>query len=80
MSNDLTYQKVLFNALSDVKYLKSHKIVDLYLDDNLIKNNTKALTIQFVFNDLDHQLTENEINQEFEKIIKNIKQMKVVIR
>ncbi|ADK69796.1 phenylalanine--tRNA ligase subunit beta [Mycoplasma mycoides subsp. mycoides] len=80
ISNDLTYQKVLFNALSDVKYLKSHKIVDLYLDDNLIKNNTKALTIQFVFNDLEHQLTENEINQEFEKIIKNIKQMKVVIR
>ncbi|UKS54022.1 phenylalanine--tRNA ligase subunit beta [Mycoplasma feriruminatoris] len=80
ISNDLAYQDVLLKALNDVKYLTSSKVVDLYLDDNLIKNNKKALTIQFVFNDLDHQLVENEINEQFEKIISNIKEMKVVIR
>ncbi|KKW61349.1 phenylalanine--tRNA ligase subunit beta [Mycoplasma capricolum] len=80
ISNDLIYQDVLLKAISDVKYITSSKVVDLYLDDNLAKNNTKALTIQFIFNDLDHQLTEAEINTEFEKIISNVKKMKVVIR
>ncbi|ABC01306.1 phenylalanine--tRNA ligase subunit beta [Mycoplasma capricolum] len=80
ISNDLIYQDVLLKAISDVKYITSSKVVDLYLDDKLAKNNTKALTIQFIFNDLDHQLTEAEINTEFEKIISNVKKMKVVIR
>ncbi|KEY84486.1 phenylalanine--tRNA ligase subunit beta [Mycoplasma capricolum subsp. capripneumoniae] len=80
ISNDLVYQDVLLKAISDVKYITSSKVVDLYLDDKLVKNNTKALTIQFIFNDLDHQLTEAEINTEFEKIISNVKKMKVVIR
>ncbi|WP_434337993.1 phenylalanine--tRNA ligase subunit beta [Mycoplasma capricolum] len=80
ISNDLIYQDVLLKAISDVKYITSSKVVDLYLDDKLAKNNTKALTIQFIFNDLDHQLTETEINTEFEKIISNVKKMKVVIR
>ncbi|WP_434333764.1 phenylalanine--tRNA ligase subunit beta [Mycoplasma capricolum subsp. capricolum] len=80
ISNDLIYQDVLLKAISDVKYITSSKVVDLYLDDKLVKNNTKALTIQFIFNDLDHQLTEAEINTEFEKIISNVKKMKVVIR
>ncbi|MCK8461618.1 phenylalanine--tRNA ligase subunit beta [Mycoplasma capricolum subsp. capricolum] len=80
ISNDLIYQDVLLKAISDVKYITSSKVVDLYLDDKLAKNNTKALTIQFIFNDLDHQLTEAEINSEFEKIISNVKKMKVVIR
>ncbi|WBX36012.1 phenylalanine--tRNA ligase subunit beta [Mycoplasma capricolum] len=80
ISNDLVYQDVLLKAISDVKYITSSKVVDLYLDDKLAKNNTKALTIQFIFNDLDHQLTEAEINTEFEKIISNVKKMKVVIR
>ncbi|WP_434335502.1 phenylalanine--tRNA ligase subunit beta [Mycoplasma capricolum subsp. capricolum] len=80
ISNDLIYQDVLLKAISDVKYITSSKVVDLYLDDKLAKNNTKALTIQFIFNDIDHQLTEAEINTEFEKIISNVKKMKVVIR
>ncbi|WP_434328906.1 phenylalanine--tRNA ligase subunit beta [Mycoplasma capricolum subsp. capricolum] len=80
ISNDLIYQDVLLKAISDVKYITSSKVVDLYLDDKLAKNNTKALTIQFIFNDLEHQLTETEINTEFEKIISNVKKMKVVIR
>ncbi|WP_434325361.1 phenylalanine--tRNA ligase subunit beta [Mycoplasma capricolum] len=80
ISNDLIYQDVLLKAISDVKYITSSKVVDLYLDDKLAKNNTKALTIQFIFNDLVHQLTEAEINTEFEKIISNVKKMKVVIR
>ncbi|AQU77492.1 phenylalanine--tRNA ligase subunit beta [Mycoplasma capricolum subsp. capripneumoniae] len=76
ISNDLVYQDVLLKAISDVKYITSSKVVDLYLDDKLVKNNTKALTIQFIFNDLDHQLTEAEINTEFEKIISNVKKWK----
>ncbi|ADR24160.1 phenylalanine--tRNA ligase, beta subunit [Mycoplasma leachii PG50] len=80
ISNDLNYQDILLKAIRDVKYITNNKIVDLYLDDKLAKNNTKALTIQFIFNDLEHQLTEAEINTEFEKIISNVKKMKVVIR
>ncbi|WP_434343906.1 phenylalanine--tRNA ligase subunit beta [Mycoplasma sp. 06067-C1-B144P-99-0482-3] len=80
ISNDLNYQDILLKAIRDVKYITSNKVVDLYLDDKLAKNNTKALTIQFIFNDLEHQLTEAEINTEFEKIISNVKKMKVVIR
>ncbi|WP_434326073.1 phenylalanine--tRNA ligase subunit beta [Mycoplasma leachii] len=80
ISNDLNYQDILLKAIRDVKYITNNKVVDLYLDDKLAKNNTKALTIQFIFNDLEHQLTEAEINTEFEKIISNVKKMKVVIR
>lgn len=80
LSNDIVFDKIIKTMLKNLKYLTNYKVIDKYADEQMKKANTSSLTIKLTFNSLDHQLTEKEINDDFETILTNIKELKIKVR
>ena len=55
------------------------EVIDQYFDPKL-KAGHSALTISFTFNDMTKQLTEAEINKQFEQIKNNLTKLELSIR
>lgn len=67
--------KLSSSLLSDVS------LFDVFVDDELNKNNLKSVAFNLTFTSFDHTLKENEINEEVEKIINNLKnKLKIELR
>ncbi|AVP49015.1 phenylalanine--tRNA ligase subunit beta [Williamsoniiplasma luminosum] len=74
------YQELTQNLLNDVQYVASYKLMGEYQNEEMKTNNEKSITLSFVFNHLDEQLTEAEINQEWNQVLANIGKMKLKVR
>ncbi|AGY41488.1 Phenylalanyl-tRNA synthetase beta chain [Mesoplasma florum W37] len=80
LSNDVNFETIVKAMLKDLNYLTNYKVIDKYSDEQMDKENISSLTVKLSFNSLDHQLTEKEINDDFEKILNNLKELKVKVR
>lgn len=78
--SSLEYQKLIIKLLQNVEHVVDSKIVDQYQDEAMQKKGEQSLTISFTFNDLTQQMTETEINQQWNQILKNAKKLELVIR
>ncbi|ATZ21648.1 phenylalanine--tRNA ligase subunit beta [Mesoplasma tabanidae] len=80
LENNVTFDSIVKTLLKDLNYLTNYKVIDKYSDDEMNKQNISSLTIKLSFNSLDHQLTEKEINDDFERILNNLKELKIKVR
>ncbi|PPE05445.1 phenylalanine--tRNA ligase subunit beta [Williamsoniiplasma lucivorax] len=76
----ITYQELTQNILNDVSKVMSYKLMGEYENDEMKAKQEKSITLSFVFNDWDKQLTEAEITAEWDKVLNNIKKMNLTIR
>jgi phenylalanyl-tRNA synthetase beta chain len=74
------YSNIISEITKDVKYLENIQLSDIYVDEELQKNKQKSITITFIFNDNQSQLTDQMVNDEFNKILAKIKAKGIVIR
>ncbi|WP_026389550.1 phenylalanine--tRNA ligase subunit beta [[Acholeplasma] multilocale] len=74
------YQDLIKAMVIDVENIVNVKLIDEYHDETLSANNQKSLSISFAFNNLDHQLTEAEINAEWAKILDNVAKFGAIVR
>ncbi|WP_101519296.1 phenylalanine--tRNA ligase subunit beta [Spiroplasma melliferum] len=75
----VTYEQIKKKILTGVKNVVAIEVIDQYFDHNEMPNYV-ALTISFTFNDMTKQLTEADINQQFEQIKMNLKKLQLQIR
>ncbi|WP_338971370.1 phenylalanine--tRNA ligase subunit beta [Spiroplasma endosymbiont of Panorpa germanica] len=68
------------DIIKDVDHLIGFKVIDVYVDEKLQSNQLKAIAMNFTFNSLEKQLSDNEINDEFNKIIANIDNLGLKVR
>ncbi|WP_031543092.1 phenylalanine--tRNA ligase subunit beta [Mesoplasma photuris] len=80
ISKNDKYEEIVKNMIIGVNNLISIKLLDEYFGEELDANNQKSLAISLVFNNLDHQLTENEINEEWSKVLSNVSKMDIKVR
>ncbi len=75
---DKSYDFVKNNLIKNIKFLQKVKIKDYYIQDN---NDSQAfLTLSFIFNSSTEQLTDVKINTEYDKIIANARNLKLIIK
>ncbi|WHQ36348.1 phenylalanine--tRNA ligase subunit beta [Spiroplasma sp. SV19] len=77
--NELNYQDIKKTILTAVEDVVTMEVIDQYFDEKTMPNH-RALTISFTFNNMVKQLTEAEINQQFDKIKANLAKLKLQIR
>ncbi|WP_425379567.1 phenylalanine--tRNA ligase subunit beta [Spiroplasma endosymbiont of Stenodema calcarata] len=77
--NELSYQDIKKTILTGVKDVVGMEVIDQYIEAKGRPNHC-ALTISFTFNNMTKQLTEGDINQEFDKIKANLENLKLEIR
>ncbi|WFG97595.1 phenylalanine--tRNA ligase subunit beta [Spiroplasma citri] len=75
----VTYEQIKKKILTGVKNVVAIEVIDQYFDHKEMPNYV-ALTISFTFNDMTKQLTEADINQQFEQIKMNLKKLQLQIR
>ncbi|ALA97544.1 phenylalanyl-tRNA synthetase subunit beta [Spiroplasma kunkelii CR2-3x] len=75
----VTYEQIKKKILTGVKHVVAIEVIDQYFDHKEMPNHV-ALTISFTFNDMAKQLTETDINQQFEQIKMNLKKLQLQIR
>ncbi|WP_106078910.1 phenylalanine--tRNA ligase subunit beta [Mesoplasma coleopterae] len=80
LENNVSFDSVVKAMLKDLNYLTNYKVIDKYSDDEMNKQNISSLTVKLTFNSLDHQLTEKEINDDFERILNNLKELNIKVR
>ncbi|MDQ0568081.1 phenylalanine--tRNA ligase subunit beta [Mycoplasma yeatsii] len=80
LNNDIKYSDVIKKILDGANYITNVEVIDQYIDEKLEQSNKKSLTIQITFNSLDHQLTEQEINDQSQVIINNLNNLNITIR
>ncbi|ATQ35556.1 phenylalanyl-tRNA synthetase subunit beta [Mesoplasma entomophilum] len=80
LKNEVSFDSIVKAMLKDLNYLTNYKVIDKYSDDEMNKQNISSLTVKLTFNSLDHQLTEKEINDDFERILSNLKKLNVKVR
>ncbi|AGM26271.1 phenylalanyl-tRNA synthetase subunit beta [Spiroplasma syrphidicola EA-1] len=79
LKGDQQYGLIKNQIITGVNYLTDVRVIDKYRDPKTMSDEV-ALTISFTFNNLTHQLTEQEINLEFDKIKEHLTKLKIVIR
>lgn len=77
--NELSYQDIKATILTEVKDVVTIEVIDQYFDEKTMPNH-RALTISFTFNNMLKQLTEADVNQQFDKIKANLATLKLQIR
>lgn len=77
--NKLSYQDIKKIILTEVKDVVTTEVIDQYFDEKTMPNH-RALTISFTFNNMERQLTEADVNQQFDKIKANLATLKLQIR
>ncbi|WFG95647.1 phenylalanine--tRNA ligase subunit beta [Spiroplasma citri] len=75
----VTYEQIKKKILTGVKNVVAIEVIDQYFDHKEMPKYV-ALTISFTFNDMTKQLTEADINQQFEQIKMNLKKLQLQIR
>ncbi|WP_425379072.1 phenylalanine--tRNA ligase subunit beta [Spiroplasma endosymbiont of Polydrusus pterygomalis] len=75
----VSYEQIKKKILAGVKNIVKMEVIDQYFDPKL-KAGHNALTISFTFNDMTKQLTEAEINKQFEQIKNNLTKLELSIR
>ncbi|WP_338954618.1 phenylalanine--tRNA ligase subunit beta [Spiroplasma endosymbiont of Polydrusus cervinus] len=75
----VSYEQIKKKILAGVKNVVKMEVIDQYFDPKL-KAGHSALTISFTFNDMTKQLTEAEINKQFEQIKNNLTKLELSIR
>ncbi len=79
----IVIENEIFNNLKNdivknVKYVKNIEVKDYYVGENISKGKV-SLTLSIIFNN-DTQLTDIMVNEEYDKIVKNIKNLKLTIK
>ncbi|WP_424526067.1 phenylalanine--tRNA ligase subunit beta [Spiroplasma endosymbiont of Glossina fuscipes fuscipes] len=77
--NELSYQDIKKTILTEVKDVVTTEVIDQYFDEKAMPKH-HALTISFTFNNMAKQLTEADVNQQFDKIKANLAKLKLQIR
>lgn len=80
LDNNAKYSDFIKKILDGANYITNVEVIDQYIDEKLNQLNKKSLTLQITFNSLDHQLTEQEINDQCQVIINNLNNLNITIR
>ncbi|WP_374695944.1 phenylalanine--tRNA ligase subunit beta [Spiroplasma endosymbiont of Polydrusus formosus] len=75
----VSYEQIKKKILAGVKNVVKMEVIDQYFDPKF-KDGYSALTISFTFNGMTKQLTEAEINKQFEQIKNNLTKLELSIR
>ncbi|AHI54012.1 phenylalanyl-tRNA synthetase subunit beta [Spiroplasma sabaudiense Ar-1343] len=69
---DLNLGNYFKKITQNLENLIDYKVIDVYEDEVLKANNAKAIAMNFTFNSFDKQLSDQEVGEEFDKILNNI--------
>jgi phenylalanyl-tRNA synthetase beta chain len=73
VSNNVTHE-LIAKTIKDTGgvILEYFNLVDIYIDDKLKMDNKKSMTYEFIFQDRSRTLEDKEVDDVFQKIIKNV--------
>ncbi|AKX33899.1 phenylalanyl-tRNA synthetase subunit beta [Spiroplasma litorale] len=80
LKKDSFYSDIISKVTKEIKNLVDCSLIDLYVDDELNKNNCISVTISLKFNSDEKQLTDAEINDSFEKILLNFNKINIEVK
>lgn len=80
VSQTQQYQELIKGLTKNANHLVTTNLIDEYHDAELSATQTKSLAISFVFNALDHQLTEAEINEQWAIVLNNATSLNAKVR
>ncbi|AKU79476.1 phenylalanine--tRNA ligase subunit beta [Spiroplasma turonicum] len=80
LNNTIKYLDIIKKVINDIKYLTKLSLVDVYEDENLIKNNQRSITINLKFNSNEKQLKEDDINSSFNSVLNNLKKENIEVK
>jgi len=78
--NKVPYQTLIKTLVDGVDNLVRYDIIDLYQDEKLKKAESLAISISFVFNDLEKQMNEEQINKAWEQVLANVHKLRLKVR
>ncbi|AXK51300.1 phenylalanine--tRNA ligase subunit beta [Spiroplasma alleghenense] len=80
IDSDITLGQHIKQICASVDHLIAYKIIDVYQDEGLKNKNAKAIAMNFTFNSLEKQLSDQDVAEEFNKILKNIENLGYKVR
>src|SRR5699024_8183190 len=80
LPSQIDFKQFVTKITKNIKYLNKTTIIDNFINDKLQSENKNAVTIEFLFNDVEKQLTDVEINDQLNIIIQNINKLNIKIR
>lgn len=80
MDEHLRYEDVYKAIIANVEHLIDVKLIDEYQDQTLMASKQKALALSFTFNALDKQMSEADINQQWDQVLGNVQKLGLIVR
>ncbi|AGR42343.1 phenylalanine--tRNA ligase subunit beta [Spiroplasma diminutum] len=74
------YSQVIKEIISDVDYLTKVELIDIYQDAKLKEINSKSVSVSFEFNNVENQLTDQEVQLQWDKVLNNLSKLKIEVR
>ncbi len=74
------YSEVINKIIKKVNYLVKIELIDIYQDNKMKENNSKSVSISFEFNSASNQLTDQEVQNEWNKVLNNLSKLKIEVR
>ncbi|QHX36870.1 phenylalanine--tRNA ligase subunit beta [Spiroplasma sp. BIUS-1] len=74
------YSQVINTIISGVDYLTKVELIDIYQDDKLKETNSKSVSVSFEFNSVEKQLNDQEVQNQWDKVLANLSKLKIEVR
>ncbi|WP_339020478.1 phenylalanine--tRNA ligase subunit beta [Spiroplasma endosymbiont of Atherix ibis] len=74
------YSEIIKTIINDVNFLNKVELIDIYQDEILRNSNSKSVSVSFEFNSVEKQLTDQEVQKEWDKILSNLSKLKIEVR
>ncbi|AGR41479.1 phenylalanine--tRNA ligase subunit beta [Spiroplasma taiwanense] len=80
LDNNQKYDEIIKSITNNVSFITNIQLIDIYQDDELKKTNSKSISVSFEFNNVLNQLTTQDVQIEWEKLLDNFKKLKIEVR
>ncbi|WP_338984648.1 phenylalanine--tRNA ligase subunit beta [Spiroplasma endosymbiont of Diplazon laetatorius] len=74
------YSQVIKTVVEGVNHLTKVELIDIYQDEKLKETNSKSVSVSFEFNSVENQLTDQEVQNEWDKVLSNLSKLKIEVR
>ncbi|WP_146637534.1 hypothetical protein [Spiroplasma clarkii] len=80
LSDKHQYNSVIKEITKGLKYLQTTSLVDIYQDEALKTQNLQAVSVNFVFNSVTTQLTDEMVSKEWEQVLQKLAKLKIEVK